>query len=306
MWKPPPSAGTPSTPGPSVRPSAWSRNASSTAAMQSRKVRSSRTSWRDRMRMLGPPGGRGIESLEERHPLSEHLLIVGGGGEQRTDGDVDAPRLLVRIFAVPQVGLVDHLGQPDEATVAQAGPLQERFERAVLALVTELYAGCVEGDRVLRELGRGREDEFRVGVDEALDQPRRGDAVDVGARPCDPPPSAQSGQVEGRALFAMDGFRTSSSHGDDLLETPYLGATGGVEVIDVPDALVLPGEARELLLHARALHRRLFVEALQNLPIVGGELAVIVIARLVEHPPHVFGADVLDLIDSDERRFPAL
>src|SRR5262249_26261984 len=144
---------------------------------------------------------------------------------------------------------------------------------------------------VLRELGRGRKEELRVGVDEALDQPRRGDPVDVGAGPRDPPSSAQSGEVEGRPFFAMNGFRTSSPHGDDLLETPYLGATGGVEVIDVPDALVLAGKARELLLQARALRRRLLVEARQDLSIASGELAIVVIARLVEHPPHVVGAD---------------
>src|SRR5437867_1429487 len=306
MWKPPPSAGTARTPGPSVRPAAWSRNASSTAAMQSRRVRSSRTSWRERMRMLGPPRRRGVEALEQRHALRQNLLVVGRRGEQRTDGDVDTPRLLVSVFPVPQVGLVDDLGEPGQAAVAQVGTLHERLERAVLTLVTELHAGRVEGNRVLRELGREREDELRLGVDEALDQPRRRDAVDVGARTRDPPAAAQPGEIEGRPFFTADGFRTSGTHGDDLLETPHLGAAGGVEEIDVTDASVLLGQARHLFLYARALHRRLLVEALQHLAIARRELSVVLIARLVEHPLHVLGADVLDLLDPDERGLPAL
>src|SRR5438046_3147928 len=93
-----------------------------------------------------------------------------------------------------------------------------------------------------------------------------GDAASS-ARTCHPPSPAQPGQVEGAALFAMDRFLTSSAHGDDLLETPDLGAARGVEVIDVPDALVLTGQVRQLLRQARALDHGFLVEALQHLAI---------------------------------------
>src|SRR5262245_38138646 len=306
MWKPPPSAATASTPGPSVRPAACSRNASSTAAMQSRRVSSSRTSRRARTRMLGPPRGGGVEAFEQRHALGEDLLIVGRRGQQRAHGNVDAASFLVGILPVTQVRFVHDFGQPREAPIAEVSPLHQRLECAVLAVVAQLRAGRVEGNRVLWKLGGRREDELRVPIDEALDQPRRRDAVDVRARTGDPPPAAQPGEVEGRVLFTAKWFRTSGTHGDDLLETPHLGAAGGVEVIDVTDALVLLGQARELFLQPRLLSRGLRVEALEDLAVARRELAVIVIAWLVEHSPQVLGADVLDLLDPDQRGLAAL
>src|SRR5262245_33036194 len=138
-----------STPGPSVRPSAWSRNARSTATMQSGSVRRSKTSRRDRIRTLGPPGRRGVEPLAERHALREHLVVIGRRREERTDGDVDPARLLVRILAVAQVRLVHEFAEAYQAAVAEARPLDQRLERAVLALVAQLHAGGIEGDGVL-------------------------------------------------------------------------------------------------------------------------------------------------------------
>src|SRR5262249_34438876 len=175
-WKLPSAAWTLSTPGPSVRPSAWRRKARSTASMQSRRLRRSSTSRRERTSVevaratttSGLAGRGGIQAFEERHPLGEHLVVVGRGGQERADGDVDPPRLLVRVLAVPEVRLVHDLSQPGQAPIAQARPLDQRLERAVLAVVAQLHAGGVEGDGVLRKLRRRREGERRLGVDEAL------------------------------------------------------------------------------------------------------------------------------------------
>src|ERR1043166_767154 len=101
MWKPPPPAGMPSTPGPSVRPSAWSRKPSWTAAMHSRSGSSACTSAADSTSIALPLlRGRRVQPLEQRHALGEYLVVVGRGGQQRADGHVDAARLLVRILAV--------------------------------------------------------------------------------------------------------------------------------------------------------------------------------------------------------------
>src|SRR5262245_54812677 len=105
MWKPPSMAGTASTPGPSVPPSACSRKAASTASMQSGSESSSNTSARDSTRIdirrsdtiSTLPRGRRVESLEERHALREDLLVVGRGGEERPDRHVDTAGLLVGI-----------------------------------------------------------------------------------------------------------------------------------------------------------------------------------------------------------------
>jgi hypothetical protein len=134
--------------------------------------------------------------------LREDLVVVGRRGEQRADCDVYAARFLVRILPVSQVSLVNDLGQPHETAVAQPCPLDQRLERAVLALMTELYTGRVERNRVLRELRRRREDELRPRIDEALDQPCRRDAVYVGTGARDSPLTAKLGEIEDRPLFA--------------------------------------------------------------------------------------------------------
>ena len=68
--------------------------------------------------MLGPPRGIGVEALEQRHALREHVMVIGRRGEQRTDRDVDAARFVVRVLPVTQIGLVNDLGEPHEATVS--------------------------------------------------------------------------------------------------------------------------------------------------------------------------------------------
>src|SRR4029453_6107039 len=195
IWNPPYAAWTASTPGPRLRPSAWSRNARSTASMQSRRVRRSITSRRDRMRGVGREGlapipgllrRRRVEPLEQREAIGQHLMVVGRCREEGTDRDVDAARFLVRVLAVSKGGPVARLGQSGEEAITQAGPLDQRLEGAVLSLMAQLHSRGVEGDGVLRELRRRREHEHRLGVDEALDQPRRGDAVDVRTRAGDP------------------------------------------------------------------------------------------------------------------------
>src|SRR5262249_39502894 len=148
---------------------------------------------------------------------------------------------------------------------SQARALHQRLERAVLTLMAELRARRIERDGVLRKLRRRGEDERGVGIDETLDEPRGCDAVDVGARARHPSARAQLGEIQGRPLFAARRFRTSGTHGDGLLESPYFGATGSVEEVDVTDALMVLGQPGELVLDARALRRRLLVEALQQL-----------------------------------------
>src|SRR5438552_11100690 len=121
--------------------------------------------------------------------------------------------------------------------------------------MAELHARRVEGNRVLRKLRRRRKEELGIGIDESLDQPRRRDAIDVRTRAGDPPPTAKLAEIERRPLFAAGRLRPSGAHGDGLLETPHFGAASGVEKVDVADALVVFGQASQLVTRARALRR---------------------------------------------------
>src|SRR5438094_9234612 len=197
-----------------------------------------------------PPRSRGIEPFEQGHPLRENLVIIGGRGEQRAHRDIDAARLLARILPVTQICLVHDFRQPDEPPIPQACPLEQGLERAVLALMAQLDTGRIERDRVLWKLRGWREDELRVGIDESLDQPRRRDAIDVRSWARHPPAPFEFREIEGRPVLTAHRFRTSSTHGDDLLETPHLGSARGPEEVDVTNTLMILGTTRRLFLRA--------------------------------------------------------
>src|SRR4030095_4665726 len=150
--------------------------------------------------------------------------------------------------------------------------------------MAQLHSRGVEGDGVLRELRRRREHEHRLGVDEALDQPRRGDAVDVRTRAGDPAPAAKLGQVEGQRLLGAGRLRTTGAHGNGLLDTPDLGAAGGVEQVDVTTPWMILGNAGELFLSVDRYRLRFPVQLLEHLAVARRQMAVVLVARLVEDP----------------------
>src|SRR5712692_790497 len=127
-----------------------------------------------------------VEPIEQRHPALEQLVVVVERGGERQDRQVHARGLAPRELAVAQIRLVDDLGDRAEAPVPDAPALQERLERAVLALVAELRAEHVERDPLRRRVRRVGELEARLVVEEPFDEPRRRDAVDVRPRPGDP------------------------------------------------------------------------------------------------------------------------
>src|SRR2546427_2013338 len=92
-----------------------------------------------------------VEAVEQRHAVGEHVLIVLENGEQAADGEVHAARLVTMELLVAQVDLVDDLRQLGEPGITQAALLDERLERAVLALMPELGGEGVErgGARVV-------------------------------------------------------------------------------------------------------------------------------------------------------------
>ena len=105
-------------------------------------------------------------------------------------------------------------------------------------------------------------------------------------------------------------IRTSNAGNDRRpqrrLQTAHLGAGWGVQEIDVTDPLVLLGQPGDLLLGPGVADVRLAIEALQDLAIPRGQLAVVVVPRLVEQALDLLRAHVLDLLDADERGVAAL
>src|SRR5438094_453105 len=108
------------------------------------------------------------------------------GREKSADHQIDPARLVSRELAVAKVRLVDDLRESREAAIPKAGPLDECLEGAVVPDVAELGTGRIELDCLRGKLPRIREHERGVGIDETLDEPGRGNAVDVGAATRDP------------------------------------------------------------------------------------------------------------------------
>ena len=73
--------------------------------------------------------------------------------------------------------------QRAECRVVELVLLEERIERAVVAMVPQLHAGDVIWNRLLalghlHDVGGGNEEEYRLAVDKSADQPWARNAVD--------------------------------------------------------------------------------------------------------------------------------
>src|SRR5439155_1460684 len=121
-----------------------------------------------------------------RHAPLEQLLILLGARRKASDGEIDARGLVAGELAVVQISLVDDLRNDSHAPVLDSEPLDQRLERAVLAVVPEVGAQDIEWDALPRGVGRIREPEFRLLIVEAPDEPGGRDAIDVRPRPRHP------------------------------------------------------------------------------------------------------------------------
>ena len=76
--------------------------------------------------------------------MCKHIVVIWIRGEKPAEGQVDPARLVARELAVAKVRLVHDLREPREATIPKPGPLQQRFEGAVVTLVGELSIKHIE------------------------------------------------------------------------------------------------------------------------------------------------------------------
>jgi hypothetical protein len=77
---------------------------------------------------------------------------------------------------------VHRLGDALQGGIVEAEALQERLERAVVAMVREFDVGHVEWQSIRKLFGPAAEDEARAGIDEPANQPRRRDSIYLGTR----------------------------------------------------------------------------------------------------------------------------
>src|SRR5687767_8805546 len=96
--------------------------------------------------VLPPPRRARIEPFEERDAMGQYPLVIGIRGEEPPDRDVDPARLLARELAVSQIGFMHDLGETPKPTIPKPGPLHQRLERAIVAVVAKVHARCVEGN----------------------------------------------------------------------------------------------------------------------------------------------------------------
>ena len=128
-----------------------------------------------------------VERLEHHDALLEQRRVIGYRRAQPFDEvrDRRGVRRLVPIFL--EIDVVHDLGDPFHRSVPDAEAILEYLEGAQIALVLET-AGLihVERHRVRIPVGRCRERERRVAIDEAPDEPRRCEPIDAGPRPRHP------------------------------------------------------------------------------------------------------------------------
>ena len=138
------------------------------------------------VRLVGGVAAPAVEGVVERHAGLELLEVVGIHARQPERGGEQAGRFR-REVEPGRVGAAHDRREAQQRLGAEAELLDHDVEGAALAAVAPEHALDVEGRR--REalgdgldLGRRDEQEHRVRIDEAADQPRAGDAVDLRPR----------------------------------------------------------------------------------------------------------------------------
>src|SRR4051794_16974678 len=150
-----------------------------------------------------------VEVIEHGAATRDPLVVLAIGRADPGNQGANAGRLLAPELLVLEVDVVHDLADGAQRRVAEAGTAQEDLERAAVALVGELGFEHVEAQLAgIRHVAFSRH-ELKPGlrVDEAADQPRGSDPVDMDARAGDPRAPAKIGQAHGSPLLLTGGLR---------------------------------------------------------------------------------------------------
>src|SRR5882757_11465631 len=122
-----------------------------------------------------------VEIVEDRAAASEPFLVAPVRHRDAGDQSLDAAGLVPSELAVLQVYVVDDFGDRLERWVGQAGVAEQHLEAAAVALMGEFGLEHVEAQfaEARRVVFARHELKRSPCVDEAPDQPRAGDAVDM-------------------------------------------------------------------------------------------------------------------------------
>ena len=209
--------------------------------------------------------------------MCQRLVVALDRGEEPAQNQIEAARLVARELAVAEISLVDDLGDGRQPAVAKPRAVKQCLERAVIPLVAELDARHVEGDRVGWQLVDRCEDELGRGIEEALDEPRGSDTVNVRPRAGGPAAALESLEVQ---PSRRPGAGLGQSCHPPLRRFPgtqRLLAARGFEEVDVAQAIQLAREPRQLFGRPRPLGRA-------ELPVAVREGRVVGVAGLMEEP----------------------
>src|SRR3954465_658433 len=154
-----------------------------------------------------------VEVIEHGGAARDPLVVVAIGRADPGNQGANAGRLLAPELLILEVDVVHDLADGAQRRVAEAGAAQQDLERAAVALVRELGFEHVEAQLTcIRHIAFGRhEPEPGLRVDEAADQPRRGDPVDMDALAGDPGAPAKIGQGHRSPLLLLGDLRLCDS-----------------------------------------------------------------------------------------------
>src|SRR5881628_1146248 len=193
--------------------------------------------------------------------------------------------LVASELAIMQISLVDDLRHDFHAPVLDPEPLDQRLERAVLAVVAEVGAKDIERDALPRGVGRISKREFCLRIVETPDEPGGCDAVDVRPRSRHPraPMRMQRHAMSspGRPRSCLCGAQAC---GGGLPELSGPRAGWRVQIVDRLDAVQLALEAiqRAAQLRDRAVVRQVAIQLGEDLPATLHDRLVLDAPRLVK------------------------
>src|ERR1700730_12560400 len=147
-----------------------------------------------------------VEIVEDRSAASEPFLVAPVRHRDASDQSLDAGGFVPSELAVLQVYVVDDFGDRLERWLGQAGVAEQHLEAAAVALMGEFGLEHVEAQLAeARRVAFARHElKPSLWVDEAPDQPRAGDAVDMhplARHPCAILQLSQGSSLMRRAIF---------------------------------------------------------------------------------------------------------
>ena len=138
-------------------------------------------------------GSRASERVERvvHRELARHVVVIVTADRLEAGGSGVEPGGFGRQTAIVGVGTPYDRGEGGQRRIHQLVAVDERVEGAPRTLVTELHVRNVIGNRAfasrrVHDLARRDEQELRLRIDEAADEPRTGDTVDPGTFTRDP------------------------------------------------------------------------------------------------------------------------